>query len=81
MSTIELKAQIDESLKLIEEDETQLQRVAKYLKRLTKKKADPTLMTKEEFFAQVDEALAEIERGECVTLNTPAELHNFLNSL
>jgi len=46
-----------------------------------KKKPDPTLMTKEEFFAHVDEALAQIERGECVTLHTPAELKAFLDSL
>jgi len=47
MSTIELKAQIDESLKLIEEDETLLLRVAKYLKRLIKEKANSTLKAKE----------------------------------
>jgi len=81
MSTIELKAQIDESLKLIEEDETLLLRVAKYLKRLTKKKEDPTLMTKEEFFAKVDKALAQAERGETVRVHGLTELNNFLNSL
>jgi len=81
MSTLELKTQIDESLKLIEEDETLLLRVAKYLKRLTKKKADPTLMTKEEFFAHVDEALAQAERGETVRVHGLTELNNFLNSL
>ena len=31
---------------------------------IKKQKKDPTLLTKEEFYAQIDEALAQCERGE-----------------
>ena len=49
---------------MIGDDETLLARVARYLKRLTTPKPDPTLMTKEEFFARVDAARERMVRGE-----------------
>ena len=42
---------------------------------------DPTLMTKEEFFAKVDRAKAQYERGEYKTIHSHEELEAFLNSL
>ena len=44
-------------------------------------KQDPTLMTKEEFFAKVDRAKAQYERGEYKTIHSHEELEAFLNSL
>ena len=43
---------------LIADDETLLAKVLKYAKRLAAQKEDPPLMTKEEFFASIDESLA-----------------------
>ena len=55
--TSALNAEILRNLGTLAESETMLNRVAKYLRKLMKEReADPTLMTKEEFFARVDEA-------------------------
>ena len=40
----------------IADDESLMRRLSRYVKRLVKEKEDPTLMTKEEFFARIDEA-------------------------
>ena len=40
----------------IADDEGLMLKLLKYAKKLAAKKNDPTLMTKEEFFARVDEA-------------------------
>jgi len=64
MTTLQLSADIQRSLEQIEGDENLMQRAANYLRRLAKKREDPTLMTREEFFKQVDEALEQAERGE-----------------
>ena len=45
------------NMSIIAEDENLLKRAAKYLRKLVaEKRTDPTLMTKEEFFARIDEA-------------------------
>ena len=52
-----LNAEILQNLGVIAEDETVLARVAKYLRRVVKEMAaDSAEMTKEEFFARVEEA-------------------------
>ena len=57
MTALQLNADIYRNLGIIAEDEGMLNRVAKYVRRLAKQMTDdPTLMTKEEFFARVDEA-------------------------
>lgn len=52
-----LNAEILQNLGVIAEDETVLARVAKYLRKVVKEMADDSAeMTKEEFFARVEEA-------------------------
>lgn len=66
----------------IADDETLMRRLSKYVKRLAKEKADdPTLMTKEEFFARVDESREQIRRGEGIRFSNREEMNNWLNSL
>lgn len=66
----------------IADDETLMRRLSKYVKRLTKEKADdPTLMSKEEFFARVDESREQIRRGEGIRFSNREEMNNWLNSL
>ncbi len=66
----------------IADDETLMRRLSRYVKRLAKEKADdPTLMTKEEFFARVDEAREQIRRGEGIRFSNREEMNNWLNSL
>lgn len=50
-------------------------------KRLVKDKEDPTLFTKEDFFAHVDEAKKEYEEGKFKSFNDFEEMNAWLNSL
>lgn len=61
---MELNAQIWRDIAEIADDEALMIRLAKYLKRLTAQKNDPTEMTKEEFYRHIDEAEAQYARGE-----------------
>lgn len=79
MTAVQLNAEILRNLGAIAEDESMLKRVAKYLRKLVaEKEADPTLMTKEEFFARVDEAREQIKRGEGVEMLPDESLDDFL---
>lgn len=49
--------------------------------RLPKKKADPTLMTRQEFFDKIDASKKEWEEGHYHTVNSHEELDSWLNSL
>ena len=70
-----LNAEILRNLGTLAESETMLKRVAKYLRKLVKEsEADPTLMTKEEFFARVDEAREEIRQGKGKRFSNPEEM-------
>ncbi len=64
MNAMELNAQIWRDIAEIADDEALMIRLAKYLKRLTAKKNDPTEMTKEEFYRHIEEAEAQYARGE-----------------
>ncbi len=76
MTAIELNAQIWRNMAEIADDEPLMQKLANYLQKLVKaKKAeDPTLMTKEEFLARVDEA----KKGESYAMNPDETLTDFL---
>ena len=53
----------------------------KYTRKLTQKMDDPTLMTKEEFYARVDKAKEEIKQGEGIRFSDPVAMKEWLNSL
>ena len=53
----------------------------KYTRKLTEKMDDPTLMTKEEFYARVDKAKEEIKKGEGIRFSDPVAMKEWLNSL
>ena len=77
-----LNAEILRNLSTLAESETMLNRVAKYLRKLVKEReADSTLMTKEEFFARVDDAREEIRQGKGKRFSNPEEMNAWLNSL
>ena len=76
-----LNAEIFHNIGAIAEDESKLKRLAKYLRRLVKEKEDPTLMSKEEFFARIEEAEKEIAEGRCTTFTNIDEMNAWLNSL
>ena len=63
MSTQEMTTELFRQLAIVSEDEDMMKRAIKALKRITKPKEDPTLMTKEEFFRRVDEGREQIRQG------------------
>ena len=82
MTAVQLNAEILRNLGTLAEDENMLKRVAKYLRKLVaEKKTDPTLLTKEEFFARVDKAEKEIAEGKGVTFTNKNDMNAWLNSL
>ena len=82
MTALQLNAEIYRNLGIIAEDETMLKRVAKYVRKLAKQMTeDPTCMTKEEFFARIDEAEREIAEGKGITFTNQAEMNAWLNAL
>ena len=81
MTGIQMNAELFRELSIIAEDETMMAKLLKYAKKLTAKKQDPTLMTKEEFFARVDEAREEIRQGKGKRFSNPEEMNAWLNSL
>lgn len=68
MTTVQLNAlstQMFRDLGVIAEDEGMMKRAARYLRKLAKELTDdPTKMSKEEFFAMLDEREQAYERGE-----------------
>ncbi len=68
MNALQLDADILRNLGIIAENESMLNKVSKYLRRVVKEMAkDPTLMTKEEFFARVEKAEQQYAKGEYTT--------------
>lgn len=64
MTQTELNVQIWRNIAEIADDEPLMEKLAKYLKKLVKERLkDPSEMTKEEFFARVDESKAQYLEG------------------
>ena len=69
MTTSQMNAEIFQNLSVLAESEDMMKRVAKYLRKLVKEqKADPTLMSKEEFFEKLDKAEEDYQKGNFTTL-------------
>lgn len=63
-----MNAEILRNLSTLSESEDMLARIAKYLRKLVKEQqADPTLMSKEEFFQKLDQAEEEYRQGKYTT--------------
>lgn len=74
-------AQFMHNLGVIAQSETLAKRLVKYVSRLAKPAADPTLMSREDFMASVEEAERQIERGEGKTFSDMDKMNDWLNSL
>lgn len=70
MTAIQMNAELLRNMSIIAEDENLLKRATKYLRKLVAEKEDPTLFTKEEFFARIDKAKEgpsyELKQGESI---------------
>jgi hypothetical protein len=57
MTAIQMNVELLRNMSIIAEDENLLKRAAKYMRKLVaEKQTNPTEMTREEFFARIDEA-------------------------
>ncbi|MBO4663020.1 MAG: hypothetical protein J5663_01255 [Bacteroidaceae bacterium] len=81
MTAVQLNAEVLRAINDISDDETLMNKVLKYIKKLTAKKADPTLMTKEEFFANIEEAEQQYARGEYTEVLPNEDLATHLKRL
>ncbi len=73
-------ADILRNLGAISDNESALARVAKYVRRVVKEQEeDPTLMTKDEFFARVDKARESLRQGKGKVMLYGETLTEFLN--
>lgn len=77
MTTMQMNAEILRNMSIIAEDELLLKRAAKYLRKLAAEKQDPTLYTKEEFFARVDKA----KEGLSMEFTSVEELDKYIREL
>ena len=78
MTALQLNAEFYRAMGEIADDETLMAKVVKYVKKLAaQKQADPTLMTKEEFFARNDEA----KKGPSRRFASIEELDQYIKSL
>lgn len=78
MTALELNTQIYRYMADISVDEALLQKVADYMKKLLAKKPDPTLMTKEQFYAKLERGEKAYERGECHEILPNENLTSYL---
>ncbi len=62
----------------IADNENLMRRLARYAKKLVKEQSDPTLMTKEEFFAKIERAEQQSARGEGMAMLPGEDLTHFL---
>ena len=78
-SPLTLDAEFLRNLGIVAQDEDMLAKVVKYVKRLVQSKKDPTLMTKEEFYARVDHSLEQARQGNVHRMKYGETLDEFLN--
>jgi hypothetical protein len=78
MTAIQLRAELFREMSPLLDSEAAMEKLLKYVRKLAAKKNDPTLMTKEEFFANVDEALEQAQKGQVHRMEPDESLDDFL---
>ena len=81
MTALQLNAELYRAMGVIADDESLMEKVLKYVKKLAAKKEDPTLMTKEEFFAKIDRAERQHARGEGIMFTNKEAMNAWLQNL
>ena len=77
MSALSLNSEFFTLMGQVADDEALMQKIVNYVKKLVKKKPDPTLMTKEEFFAKIERA----EKQQGKSFASVDELDKYIRSL
>ena len=79
---MQLNAELFGALQTISSDENLMRKAVRSLKRIAaQRKADPTEMTREEFFRKLDNAEKEIAEGKGITFTNRYDMNAWLNSL
>ena len=81
MTALQMNAELFRSLGVIAEDEGLMAKAVKYLKRLAAKKEDSTLLTREEFFANIEKAEQELADGKGITFTNLDEMNAWLEAI
>ena len=82
MTALQLNADIYRNLGVIAEDETMMTKVSKYVRKLAKQFTDDsTCMTKEEYFAMLDESERQIADGKGISFTNKEDMNAWLNAL
>ena len=81
MTAIQLRAELFREMSPLLDSEAAMEKLIKYVKKLSGKSSDPSLMTEEEFFAKVDKSLEQAQQGRVHRIETKEELSQFLNNL
>lgn len=77
MTAIQMNTELFRSMSIIAEDESLMEKLLRYAKKLAAKK-DSALMTEAEFFARLDEAERDIADGKGVEMLPNESLDDFL---
>ena len=78
MTALQMNAELLRELSVIVDDETLLEKALKYIKKLTAKKTDPTLIDKDVFFRQLDDAERDIANGRGIEMHPNETLDDLL---
>ncbi|MBQ7423613.1 MAG: hypothetical protein IJ549_02435 [Prevotella sp.] len=84
MTAIQLNAQntqLWQNIGAIADSEPLMKRLAKYVAKLVKEKNDSALMSKEEFYAKIERAEKQMERGEFSVLMPDEDVATHLKRL
>ncbi len=81
MTALQLNAELLRELSVIVDDENLLEKALKYIKKLTAKKTDPTLVDKDFFFRHLDEAERDIANGKGIEMRPEETLDDLLRRI
>lgn len=81
MTPIQLRTELFREISPLLDNEVAMEKLIKYVRKLSATKEDPSLMTEEEFFAKVDKSLEQARQGRVHTVESKEELNRFLDSL
>ena len=81
MTALQLNAELLRELSVIVDDENLLEKALKYIKKLTAKKTDPTLVDKDVFFRHLDEAERDIANGKGIEMRPEETLDDLLRRI
>ena len=73
-----MNAELFRQLSIIAENESMMTKLLRYAKKLTAKKEDETLISKEEFMASLERGEEEYRQGRCVRLQPGESVSDML---